>query len=816
MKKLFLTLFFLCAMTAMADGAVLQTIVIDFAGDGWAHLLNSLWGAYPEAVSFRGKDCLEFGGGSFYGTPVIAIPRGAVVGVEFDACTTQITANGEEWRTAAVQLAFLDNGREIGHTDLFNTGKETPWKRHASSIPLKCNGIALNFGNYGKDGKFRIANIRITVEIEGTNVERDPSFAGMFGINDWFVQKGGSDWDGLDLGSAENVSVENDLFPGEGATVKIDGPGTVVSQIFPYHGEGVVVGGWFRQQDIARGDAPWATAGIQLVYLDENDQHVGHADLTPEFTGGDRPWTYYLMEFAPGSITPRAKSIAVYLRVFGGAAGAACFDNISVVLHGEGESRHYDASRGKISVGAEELGDLRPVWNGVDLSYCSQVSLPQVHEALRRLRAEAGVEYVRCREFFNGPFPIKALRGNQLPECDFGQLDGFMDVLVNELGFNIVATIETVPPQLHTEKRGHIPSDFSQWGLCVEALVEHWLDRYGEERVCKWIFECWNEPGSGFFVGTDSQFTRLFLTYLKTLKRIESRRGVRLRIGTPSGAADGLLSVIMAEAKNENADYVTDISTHIYGGYDGSLGLFKQGVDGVRRRLADNACGSQAPIHVTEYNGSAMVSRHFDTQTGAAYLVKANRLWLDLGIQRAYYYSVIDHPYLNLQNHFSGDLGVFTHHGPIAKPSFNAWTLLNRMKGRRLKLSTSSDPFDAIACLGDDGAVQVLVTTFSEEEPESRQTVPVIIDIDWEGRPSQLERATFIQIDSSAGNAHSAFLAAGSPSASEMKDATALQQASALTEKNLTGYGFQDGRLVIPVPMELNSVLWLRIEPQRR
>ena len=139
-----------------------------------------------------------------------------------------------------------------------------------------------------------------------------------------------------------------------------------------------------------------------------------------------------------------------------------------------------------------------------------------------------------------------------------------------------------------------------------------------------------------------------------------------------------------------------------------------------------------------------MSSQYFDNQTGAAYFVKANRLWLDLGIERAYYYSVIDHPYLNLDHHFCNDLGIFTHFGPIPKPAFNALTLQNRLQGRRLEVSTPADPFDALACVDADGTVQVIVTTFSEIATNKYQRVPVQIEIDWSDWTSTFQKQNLL------------------------------------------------------------------------
>ncbi len=796
--------------TATVNAADLMTLQFNFANNDWRELLTPLWGGLPEVVKEGENTFLEFGPGSFYGSPRISCPPGSTIAIEFDASTTAIEANGDAWRTAAVQLGLFEREQEVNHFDLLNTGAPTGLRHYESRTPVKNDGFRLCFGNYGKSGKFRIANLKITVEVPGRNVERDGSFDGMFGINDWFVQKGGSDWDDVGLGQFKNARVIENAFPAPGRTLELDGEATVISQLFPYNGESLIIGAWYKQEKIVRGEQtkPWANAGIQLVYLDADDNVIGHNDVTPSLVPGTLPWNYQLFTVPAGSLSPKVKSFAVYLRIFGGATGKAFFDEIGVIMQGEGQARNYNSTSGTLQIGGKDQAtELKRVWSGVDLSYCSQTSLPQVMTALRQLKEEAGLEYVRTREFFNGPFLVKSVADDGTMTFDFTEVDRYVDPMVLELELSLVPTIETVPPHLQTGKRGHVPSNFEQWGVAVKALVNHWIDRYGAERVSKWIFECWNEPGSDFFQGSDEEFCKLFVTYLRTLTEIEKERGIKLHIGTPSGAMNNLLSVAMAEAEKAGlASAVTDGSTHIYGGFAGSLELYRLGVEDINKRLAPFTGDRKLPIHVTEFNGSAMVSHHFDTQTGAAFVVKANRLMADNGVERSYFYCVIDHPYLNLEKHFTADLGYMTHYDAVPKPSFNAVALLNTLRGKRLPVKASSEPYDAYAAIDDDGTIRVVVTTFSEEELGEFKPTAVTLEIDWNGRPERIETAQISRVDSHHANSYTAFEQAGKPLYKEHPDTTAFRNAARRETGALVNYRFENGKLIVPLTMELNSV----------
>ena len=810
MKKILIFVAAFCCLTA-AVAVEQMALDINFSRPAWKAVVKTLWGAGPQVAG----DALEFGPGSFAALPLIPCLPGSTVRIEFDAETTDIESAGAAWRTAAVQLGLFTGDKEQAHLDLFNTGKATARHRVSRSIPLKNSGFRLCFGNYGRTGKFRIANLKVALDVPGRNLERDGSFSGMFGINDWFVRKSGKDWDGLGLGRHGSARVEAGLFPSPGKTLVLDGAGTVTGRQFPYNGEALVVGGWYMQQGIRRaaGAPPWANAGIQLVYLDADDKPIGHRDVTSRLLDGDRPWEYHCVYIPAGGLSPKVKSVSVWLRVWGGNTGKACFDDIAVIRQGEGEARNYDASKGRLSIGpAEKAYRLDRVWNGVDLSYCSQIVLPHVRAALRKLKEEGGVEYVRTREFFNGPFPVKSISADGEIEFDFSGVDRCVDFLVRELGVKLVPTIETVPPQLQTQNNKHVPKDYGLWGKTLKGLVRHWIERYGRETVSQWVFECWNEPGSDFFRGTDEEFCRLFVTYLRALTETERENGIRLRIGTPSGAMNGLLSLCMAEARKAGLDKaVTDVSIHIYGGYDGSLALYPHGIKEARGRMAPFG-GENLPVHVTEFNGSAMVSGHFDTQTGAAFLVKANRIMADCGVTRGYYYCVIDHPYLKLDRHYCGDLGYMTHHDAVPKPAFNALVLLNRLAGKRLPVKASSEPFDAMAATDADGTVRVMATTFSEEEPDVFRPVPVTLELDWSGRTETLETAELIRVDSEHANSPAAFERAGSPPVAQQRDTAIWQEAARLVTEPLTGYRFENGKLIIPLTMELNSVAAITVK----
>ncbi|PIB54513.1 hypothetical protein, partial [Pseudomonas sp. 2822-17] len=50
------------------------------------------------------------------------------------------------------------------------------------------------------------------------------------------------------------------------------------------------------------------------------------------------------------------------------------------------------------------------------------------------------------------------------------------------------------------------PNDYDKWYDLIQALVTHFIERYGLEEVLKWPFEVWNEPNlKGFWKDADKE-----------------------------------------------------------------------------------------------------------------------------------------------------------------------------------------------------------------------------------------------------------------------------------------------------------------------
>ncbi len=77
------------------------------------------------------------------------------------------------------------------------------------------------------------------------------------------------------------------------------------------------------------------------------------------------------------------------------------------------------------------------------------------------------------------------------------------------------------------------PKDYSAWEVLISKTVEHWVQRYGLEKVRTWFFEVWNEPNlKSFWTATQSDYFILYKHAAKAIKEADPD----LKVGGPATA----------------------------------------------------------------------------------------------------------------------------------------------------------------------------------------------------------------------------------------------------------------------------------------
>jgi xylan 1,4-beta-xylosidase len=325
----------------------------------------------------------------------------------------------------------------------------------------------------------------------------------------------------------------------------------------------------------------------------------------------------------------------------------------------------------------------------------------ELTEALRRARAELGVETVRSHAILCddvGPY-------REDGSYDFGRVDAVYDHLLG-LGLRPVVELSFMPRALAADPDRTVfaygaiispPKDWDRWYDLVRALVAHLVDRYGLDEVRDhWSFEVWNEANlEVFWSGTWEEHLRLYDLAAAAVKSVDPG----LRVGGPASAAGGWMGDFLREATGP----VDFVSTHTYGSPPLDF-----------RPLCARLGRPDLPIWWTEWG---ITPTHFnpvcDGVFAAAFLLRGMRSAAGR-IPALSYWVVSDHfeelgrPEALLH----GGFGLLTV-GNLAKPRYWALALAEKLGRDELGVTLRGDGagslVEAWAARREDGTVTVLV-----------------------------------------------------------------------------------------------------------
>ncbi|HZM80559.1 MAG TPA: hypothetical protein VFC19_32885 [Candidatus Limnocylindrales bacterium] len=424
----------------------------------------------------------------------------------------------------------------------------------------------------------------------------------------------------------------------------------------------------------------------------------------------------------------------------------------------------------------------------------------ELRAALRRVRAELGVESVRAH----------GILGDDLGVCtnggfDFDGVDRVYDIVV-ELGLRPVVELSFMPRDLARDPdrtvfayQGIIspPRDWDRWGELVGALTAHLVDRYGRQEVIDhWPFEVWNEANlSVFWSGTPEEYWRLYEVSAHAVKAVDAR----IRVGGPASAAVGWLDDQLA-AKAP----VDFLSTHIYGSPPLDL-----------RPLAD------VPLLWTEWGVTASHGSDInDTVFAAAFLLRgmrsaAGRVEALAPWVASDHFEELGRPPRLLH----GGFGLLTV-GNLAKPKYWALALAQRLGDTQLPAALRGDGAGSLvecwAARADDGTIGILVWNATLDhsraggDPDLHRQVHIPVT----GLPGGHYRLNHWRIDAEHGNIAATWRRLGGgdwPDADQWQQLSAadhlapLEPARALTARR----GTVEAALDLPMP----SISYLELRP---
>jgi xylan 1,4-beta-xylosidase len=349
---------------------------------------------------------------------------------------------------------------------------------------------------------------------------------------------------------------------------------------------------------------------------------------------------------------------------------------------------------------------------------------------LALIKKECGFRYLRMHGLLCDDMGVYREDKNGRPVYNWQYIDPLYDAML-DMGIKPFVELSFMPQALASGSqtlfwwKGNVtpPKDYEKWNGLIRALVQHWVERYGEAEVASWYFEVWNEPNlkGAFFTGDQADYFKMYENTARTIKAISPK----FRVGGPATAGNAWIPETIAFCEQSKAP-IDFIATHHYAvtaGYldeTGNAGtVLSPDVQAMYREIRhsrEQIAASTKPnleLHYTEWSASYTPSDPVhDSYHSAAFIIDKIRNTGSAAQSMSYWtFTDIFEEAGPRATPFHGGFGLLNMQG-IPKASFYAYQFLNRLGDRELK---SSDPASWITKQGN--AVQALFWDFTITHP---------------------------------------------------------------------------------------------------
>jgi len=429
------------------------------------------------------------------------------------------------------------------------------------------------------------------------------------------------------------------------------------------------------------------------------------------------------------------------------------------------------------------------------------------------------------------------------------------DLLPPEAAELTVVSSPTVYSNYEAGAWAYPPRDYEKWRGLVAAHARHCLDRYGAEEVGTWLWELWNEPDIFYWKGTPQQFYDLYTVTAEAVRSVLPDA----EVGGPAVTGGGVefLRGFLRHTSSQGValDFV---SFHTKGsaftpwrvyGPTGAPAPEPQNPSAhkmlyeIRRMLrvvgefpeyhhlpaVVDECDAGVPAHYSVYDNANFQFQN--TEYYPVFQVKLFKKILDLNetepvsVTQATSWSF----YFEGERFFEGTRAFLTA-GGIEKPLLNAYRMVSRLGSRRIEATSTaaSDPglldagdgrsmgeeVDVLASTDAEGRVTVLVWRHTDDQYRTDDAATPV-DLTVHGLSEGQYSVSHHRIDADHSNAHTAWVAQGSPqdpSEEQLAAVTARQGLEELEPERRQGVegGTFTARLDLPLP----SVSMIVLEPR--
>lgn len=329
-----------------------------------------------------------------------------------------------------------------------------------------------------------------------------------------------------------------------------------------------------------------------------------------------------------------------------------------------------------------------------------------------------GASYIRIDHVFDGYNVVSRDGGGNL-QFNWTSLDATLnDILAT--GAKPYIALSYMPPAISKGDIIEVPNNWSDWELVVQRTIEHISGTLGISGV---YYEVWNEPDlfGKFKVYGDKNYLTL---YSHSAIGAARAGGVKaFKFGGPATTAlyenwmRGLLK--MVSANNMRLDF---ISWHRY---SKNLDVYEEDYKKATAWLADYPGYEDIELHITETGPNSENDKVYDNYFGAIHLM-ATSVLLEGDIDRLFHFEIKDGP--GPEKYWSR-WGILTHEkwgAPEAKPRYNAFFFLNKIRGEKLNVAGEGSWVKAMAKV-EAGVIRVLVVNYDVYGTHS-ENVPIKFD----------------------------------------------------------------------------------------
>jgi len=458
------------------------------------------------------------------------------------------------------------------------------------------------------------------------------------------------------------------------------------------------------------------------------------------------------------------------------------------------------------------------------------------------------------------------------PYYDFTLVDQAYDAIVGaghhvlvELGFtprDLVPTDVdfTVPssPTLYTAYEAGAwrfpPRDYDRWAGLIEAHARHCAERYGPAEVTEWLWELWNEPDIFYWGGSVQQYADLYRVTAEAVRSVIPEA----KVGGPAvtNGGTGFLREFLeyTSAHDVPLDF---ISFHTKGCHFPTrdyrpigAGATEQLSPSSTKMLYDivqcnkiiaefdryrelpaivDECDAAVPAHFGRFDNANYTFQN--TEYYPVFQAKLFKKILDLNaagpvqVAQATSWSF----YFEGERWFEGTRSFLTA-GGTEKPLLNAYRMFGQLGARRVAAtsdrawsiaalehpdgSSMPEEVDALATVGDDGRLAVLVWRHTDDQYQ-RADADTSVELALSGLAAGPYRLTHQRIDHDHSNAHTIWQSLGSPLDPSDEEIARIQARQGLEEVEPAREVRPDdaGNLTVQVSLPLPAVSLLILRP---